>query len=151
TAPVDRVAERAEAGIPALLARLGEYLAIPAISCDPDHAADVRRLAARVRDDLQAIGLENARVLELPDALPLVAAEWLHAGDAAPAVLIYGHLDLQPVKGEPWKTEPHPATQIGDRLYARGAADDMGGWVSHMGALIAWMADSGPPCNVRLV
>ena len=53
----------------------------------------------------------------------------------APTVLIYGHLDLQPVKGEVWRTDPHVATRVGDRLYARGAADDMGGWVSHLAAL----------------
>jgi acetylornithine deacetylase/succinyl-diaminopimelate desuccinylase-like protein len=148
---VDQVAARAEASVDQLLARLTEYLAIPAISCDPDHAGDVRRLAARVRDDLQAMGLDRARVLELPDALPLVAAEWMKAGPDAPTVLIYGHLDLQPVKGEPWKTDPHVATILGERMYARGAADDMGGWVSHLGALMAWLAHGGPPCNVRLV
>ena len=29
------------------------------------------------------------------------------------------------------------ATKISLKLYARGAADDMGGWVSHLGALRA--------------
>lgn len=153
---VDAVAARAEAAIPALLDQLAQYLAIPAISCDVEHVHDVHRLAARVRDDLEALGLEHARVLEVPDALPLVAADWLYAGDDKPTVLIYGHLDLQPVKGEKWKTDPHKATIVqtpdGERMYARGAADDMGGWVSHLGALRAWFEETGGlPCNVRLV
>jgi acetylornithine deacetylase/succinyl-diaminopimelate desuccinylase-like protein len=148
---VESVAARAEAAIPALLDRLVGYLAIPAISCDPDHAHDVRRLAARVRDDLEHLGMDNARILDVPDALPLVVAEWLRA-PGRPTVLIYGHLDLQPVKGEKWETEPHKATIKGDRMYARGAADDMGGWVSHLGALRAWFEETGElPCNVRLV
>jgi len=80
-----------------------------------------------------------------------VIADWLHAGDDKPTVLVYGHLDLQPVAGEVWRTDPHEATVVGDRLYARGSADDMGGFVSHMVALRAWFAEGGPPCNVRLV
>ncbi|MEZ4235100.1 MAG: M20/M25/M40 family metallo-hydrolase [Myxococcota bacterium] len=149
---VDAVAARAASAVPGLLEQLTGYLAIPAISCDPDHAGDVRALAAKVRDDLQALGLRNARVLEVPDALPLVAAEWLDAGADKPTVLIYGHLDLQPVKGEVWDTDPHVATVKGDRMYARGAADDMGGWVSHIGCLKAWFDETGGlPCNVRVV
>jgi cysteinylglycine-S-conjugate dipeptidase len=149
---VDAVAARAEAAIPTLLERLREYLAIPAISCDAAHAGDVRALAARVRSDLESIGLDRARVLEIPDALPIVVAEWLRAGDDKPTVLIYGHLDLQPVKGEIWRTDPHRATVVGDRMYARGAADDMGGWISHIGSLRAWLDEAGAlPCNVRLV
>ncbi|MEM6927684.1 MAG: M20/M25/M40 family metallo-hydrolase [Myxococcota bacterium] len=148
---VDAVAARAEQALPEALEQLEAYLAIPAISCEEAHFADVRALATRVRDDLEAIGLENARVVEVDDALPMVVADWLHAGDDKPTVLIYGHLDLQPVAGEVWRTDPHQATVVGERLYARGAADDMGGWVSHMVALKAWFAQGGPPCNVRLV
>jgi cysteinylglycine-S-conjugate dipeptidase len=149
---VAAVAARAEAAIPQLLQQLTGYLAVPAISCDPAHADDVRALAARVRDDLARIGLANARVLELPDALPAVAAEWLDAGPDKPTVLIYGHLDLQPVKGEVWRTDPHVATIVGERMYARGAADDMGGWVSHLACLRAWLEETGSlPCNVRVL
>jgi len=146
------VAARAQEGVEAAIGRLSEYLTYPAISCDADHAADVRRLAARVRDDLAALGFSDARLLEVDGALPAVAAEWRTAGKDAPTVLIYGHLDLQPVKGETWNTPPHVATRVGDRLYARGAADDMGGWVSHLAALQAWIAEAGgPPCNIKLL
>ncbi len=148
---VDAVATRAEGLIPEALEQLSAYLAIPAISCEEEHFDDVRALAARVRDDLEAVGLEHAQVVEVDGALPMVVADWLHAGADKPTVLIYGHLDLQPVAGEVWRTDPHEATVVGDRLYARGSADDMGGWVSHLVALRAWFAEGGPPCNVRLV
>lgn len=145
-------ADRADRLIDPTLEQLAKYLTIPAISCDEAHFADVEKLAAVVRDDLEALGLDNARVLTLDGALPLVAAEWLRAGPDAPTVLIYGHLDLQPVKGEVWNTDPHVATIKGDRMYARGSADDMGGWVSHMAALQAWFeTNDGPPCNVKLI
>ncbi|MCB9665673.1 MAG: M20/M25/M40 family metallo-hydrolase [Alphaproteobacteria bacterium] len=150
------VAARVAEALPRTLERLKAYLAVPAISCEPAHHADVRRLAERIRDDLQALGLDRARVLDVTPgegvAMPLVAAEWLHAGPDVPTVLIYGHLDLQPV-GEPeWTTSPHEAVQRGDRLFARGAADDMGGWVSHLAAVEAWLAETGGlPCNLKLV
>lgn len=149
---VTAVAARAAEGIDAGLARLTEYLAIPAISCEEEHFEDVRALCHVVRDDLEALGMEHAQVLELDDALPLVVADWMHAGDDKPTVLIYGHLDLQPVKGEVWRTDPHVATEVDGRMYARGSADDMGGWVSHIVALRAWFDESGSlPCNVRVV
>lgn len=146
------VADRAAADLDRTLDQLCGYLRVPAISCQAENAEDVHRLARMVRDDLEALGLDRARVLELPDALPCVAAEWLHAGPAAPTVLVYGHLDLQPVKGEPWTSPPHEPTVRGGRLYARGAADDMGGWVSHLAALRAWFEEAhGLPCNIKLL
>jgi acetylornithine deacetylase/succinyl-diaminopimelate desuccinylase-like protein len=149
---VDTVASRALASVPAALQRLCGYLRTPAISCDPDHAADVRALAAQVAGDLGALGLDRARVLELPGALPIVAAEWLRAGPGRPTILVYGHLDLQPVKGEVWTSPPHEPTVRDGRLYARGAADDMGGWVSHIAALAAWFEVTGElPANVKVI
>ncbi len=132
--------------------RLSHYLRTPAISCDPAHHADVHTRATAIKGDLEQLGLDHVRICELDGALPLVAAEWRRAGTDKPTVLIYGHLDLQPVKGEPWKTPPHEPTRLGDRLYARGVADDMGGWVSHLAALEAWLSVTGElPLNVKLI
>jgi acetylornithine deacetylase/succinyl-diaminopimelate desuccinylase-like protein len=148
----ERVAERARAALPSTLERLKSYLRVPAISSDPERHADVRRLSEILVHDLTALGFDRARTLALDGALPITCAEHCRAGADKPTVLIYGHLDLQPVRGEPWRTPPHEATVIGDRLYARGAADDMGGWVSHLGALEAWLAETGElPVNVKLL
>jgi acetylornithine deacetylase/succinyl-diaminopimelate desuccinylase-like protein len=146
------IAAHAEAHFDETLAALEGYLRLPAISCDPEHHGDVRALAALIRDDLERMGFERARVCELDDALPMVAAEHLRAGADRPTVLIYGHLDLQPVRGEVWATPPHEPSRRDGRLYARGAADDMGGWVSHLAAIEAWLAVAGElPVNVKLV
>jgi acetylornithine deacetylase/succinyl-diaminopimelate desuccinylase-like protein len=148
----DTVAARADAAFERTIARLADYLRHPAISSDAAHAPDVRALAEHIRGDLEALGLDRARVLELDGALPCVAAERLRAGPDKPTVLIYGHLDLQPVAGEPWSTPPHEAITKDGRLYARGSADDMGGWVSHLAAIEAWLAEAGElPCNVKLL
>lgn len=150
---VDKVIARVERSFDATIAQLAEYLTYPAISRDPAHRGDVRALAERIRDDLEALGMQRARVLQVdhPDAHPAVAAEWMGA-PGKPTVLVYGHLDLQPV-GEPeWRTSPHTATVVGDRLYARGSADDMGGWVSHLAAIRAWFDETGGlPCNLKLL
>jgi len=145
------VAARARAQLPAAIEALSGYLRTPAISCDPAHHGDVRQLAAAIAADLTALGLDRARVLELPGALPCVAAEWMKA-PGKPTILVYGHLDLQPVKGEVWATPPHEPTIRDGRLYARGSADDMGGWVSHLAALRAWLEETGSlPANLKLL
>ena len=148
----DDVRHHADDHFDQTLARLCDYLRHPAISCDPEHADDVRRLASWIRDDLDALGFARSRVLELDGALPCVAAEKLDAGETRPTLLIYGHMDLQPVKGEPWLTPPHEPVEKDGRLYARGSGDDMGGWVSHLAAIEAWLAVAGElPLNVKLI
>ena len=137
---------------------LCSYLRSPAVSCDPAHHPDVQRLAEKIAVDMNALGLD-ARVLTLPPrddgkaTLPAVAASWLGAGPDAPTVLVYGHLDLQPVDGgDGWRTPPHEPTRVGDRLYGRGSSDDMGGWVSHFAAVEAWLQTEGKlPCNLRFI
>jgi acetylornithine deacetylase/succinyl-diaminopimelate desuccinylase-like protein len=149
---LDAVAARADAGVEPALEQLIAYLAIPAISCKPERAADVVRLADRVCADLAALGLDRARVLTVEGALPIVAAEWLRAEPGRPTILIYGHLDLQPADEDDWDAPPHSPRRVGDRLFARGSADDMGGWVSHFAALKAWFdVAGGPPCNIKLI
>jgi len=149
---IDDVIEHAMERFEATVAQLCGYLEIPAISCEAEHADDVRALAAKIRDDLEGLGMASCQVLELEGTLPIVTAEWMGAGPEAPTVLVYGHLDLQPVKGEVWRTPPHQATRVGDRLYARGSADDMGGWVSHIAAMEAWLAVTGTfPVNIKVV
>jgi acetylornithine deacetylase/succinyl-diaminopimelate desuccinylase-like protein len=149
------VVKKAQASLDPALARLAAFLKIPAISCDPEHKGDVRKLAEHVRADLEKVGFERCRLLDLAEkenAHPCVAAEWMKAGADKPTVLIYGHLDLQPVKGEPWDTAPHELVKKGERVYGRGSADDMGGWVSHLVALECWLSEAGSlPCNVKLL
>lgn len=149
---VSRVALAAERAMEGSLARLDRYLGFAPISSEPDAPKTVGALAAALRDDLEKIGFVNARVLTLPDALPCVAADWNKAGPNAPTVLIYGHFDVQPVKNEVWATAPHAIVRKGDRIFGRGSADDMGGWLSHLVAIEAWIAETGGlPCNLKLL
>jgi acetylornithine deacetylase/succinyl-diaminopimelate desuccinylase-like protein len=149
---VNRVAQVASEAAPQSFERLARYLSFAPISSDPSAASRLQELAQTLRADLEAIGLSNARVLEVPKAHPCVAAEWNKAGPGAPTVLIYGHFDVQPVAGEAWDTPPHTIVQKGDRLYGRGSADDMGGWLSHLVAIEAYLKEEGKlPCNLKLL
>lgn len=155
TSSADQVAERARAQLETTIAELCSYLAVPAISCDEAHHGDVARLAARISADLNSLGF-TSHVRHLEGALPLVAAERRCQRAGAPTLLVYGHFDLQPVRGEAWTTPPHEgtrkSTEDGERLFARGAADDMGGWVSHLAALRAWLEVTGDlPLHLRLL
>jgi cysteinylglycine-S-conjugate dipeptidase len=150
-----RVETRAQEAFENTITRLSQYLKIPAISCDRAHENDVKILAERILGDLSKLGFEG-HVRRLPEALPLVAAQKRSSLSNVPTLLIYGHLDLQPVRGESWSTPPHEAIRKigadGERLYARGAADDMGGWVSHLAALEAWLEVTGDlPVHVKLI
>ena len=152
---VSRVALAAEHAVEGSLARLGRYLAFAPISSDPAFKPKLAELAHVLKADLEKLGLARARVLDLPaeaNAHPCVAAEWMGAGPNAPTVLVYGHFDVQPVKGEAWDTDPHALVRKGDRLYGRGSADDMGGWLSHFVAMEAWFTETGKlPCNVKIL
>ena len=54
--------ERLEAAFPSLLEELTQLVAIPSVSSDPAHAADVERSAEHIRDRFAALGLE-AKIL----------------------------------------------------------------------------------------
>jgi acetylornithine deacetylase/succinyl-diaminopimelate desuccinylase-like protein len=130
------------------LARLADYVAIPAVSCEPGRAESVREMARTAAADLVAAGLQNVEVIEVEGALPSVRAD-LISDSSLPTVLIYGHFDQQPFEPELWESPPNTLTERDDRLYGRGSADDLGGWLSQVTAFRAWNAVGGAPVNVR--
>src|SRR3954468_12060848 len=108
-----------------ILDELKEFAAIPSVSTDPAHAADVQRAAAWVAAKLTAAGPFTVRTMPTPGA-SVVYAEWLGA-PGAPTVLVYGHYDVQPEDpAEKWVTPPFAPTLRDGRLYARGVSDDKG-------------------------
>lgn len=128
---------------------LVEFLRIPSISALPEHADDVRRAAEWLAARLAAAGLENVRVLPT-GGHPAVYGEWLHA-EGQPTVLIYGHLDTQPVDPlELWERPPFEPTIEGGRVYARGATDDKGNLLAPVLAMEALLRTTGRlPVNVK--
>lgn len=134
------------------LAELTEFLQIPSVSTDDAYTDDVRWAATWLAEKMRAAGLEHARLIET-ERHPLVYADWLHAGEDKPTVLIYGHYDVQPPDPvDLWDTPPF-APQVRDGfVYARGAADDKGQLYIHVKAVEAVLKTNGRlPVNVKFI
>ena len=131
---------------PALQADLEALVRIPSVSAaafDQAHVAASAEATARL---LRDAGLPDVQILSAPrpdgtPGAPAVVAR-RPAPEGAPTVLLYAHHDVQP-PGDPatWDTDPFEPTQVGERLYGRGAADDKAGIAAHLGALRALGAD----------
>ena len=127
--------------MPSVRADLEALVRIPSVSADPARADDVRRSAEATADLFRGEGFEDVRILSAAGGAPAVVAR-RPAPAGAPTVLLYAHHDVQPV-GDPadWDSEPFEPTERGDRLYARGAADDKAGIAAHLAAIRAHGAD----------
>jgi acetylornithine deacetylase/succinyl-diaminopimelate desuccinylase-like protein len=144
---------------------LKQWLAIPSVSADPARRDDVRRSAQWLAARLRATGFPVAEVWETGSAdpaggagLPAVFAEWPAADPAAPAVLVYGHHDVQPVEPlDEWHSPPFQPAERDGQLFARGACDDKGQVLFHDLGLRACLAAgataarTAPPVTVKLL
>jgi acetylornithine deacetylase/succinyl-diaminopimelate desuccinylase-like protein len=147
------VLDHLDANLDKSLERLFGLLRIKSISTDPAYAAECRRAADWLVDDLRTIGFDaSARDT---GGHPMVVAH--HDGDG-PHVLFYGHYDVQPVDPlELWKQDPFsPSVITGDRgqkvIAARGSSDDKGQLMTFVEACRAFKAVHGKlPCKVTLL
>jgi len=127
---------------------LEQLVRIPSIWADPAHADDTRRSAEAVAELARAAGAADVSVISAEGGAPAVVAHW-PAPEGQPTVLLYAHHDVQPTGGdEHWTTPPFEPTEREGRLYARGAADDKAGVMTHIATLRAY--DGHPPVGVTL-
>jgi len=128
-----------------------DILKIPSISSDPDHIADMQNMAEKLQAEMQTLGMHNAEIIPT-EGHPVVYSEWLEA-PGRPTLLIYGHYDVQPVDPvDLWSSPPFEPRIAGDRIFARGAADDKGQIYIHLKAIEAVLATTGKlPVNVKLI
>ncbi|MCW5250452.1 MULTISPECIES: dipeptidase [unclassified Streptomyces] len=133
---------------------LAAWLRIPSVSAQPDHAEDVRRSADWLAAKLRETGFPTVEVWPTPGA-PAVFAEWPAQDPGAPVVLVYGHHDVQPAAvGDGWDSDPFEPVVRGNRLYARGAADDKGQVFMHTLGVRAHLAATGrtaPAVTLKLL
>jgi len=148
---IDKVLDRLTRDENAALARLIDLVRIPSISTDPAHAADVRRAADWLAEDLREIGA-TAEVIGT-EGHPMVVGE---IGAGAPHLLFYGHYDVQPVDPlDLWERPPFdPAveeTAAGEVIRGRGTSDDKGQVMTFLEALRAWVGVHGrAPCRITV-
>jgi acetylornithine deacetylase/succinyl-diaminopimelate desuccinylase-like protein len=133
------------------VAELRDFCAIPSISAQPVHKADVERAARFAADRLASAGLANVAIHPTAGH-PVVTAGW-HGADHAPTVLVYGHYDVQPPEPlDAWQSPPFEPTARDDRLYARGASDDKGPLLIPILVAEAFLAVRGSlPVNLKFL
>ena len=155
TDPISAILQAADAGFDDSLQRLFNLLRIPSISTDPAFAGDVHRAADACVGVLGDLGFTaEARATA---GHPVVVARDHGAGPAAPTVLYYGHYDVQPPDPlDEWRTAPFdPVLENGpggQRIVARGAADDKGQLMTFIEAFRAWKRAAGSlPVNVTVM
>ncbi|SEQ40061.1 Acetylornithine deacetylase/Succinyl-diaminopimelate desuccinylase [Devosia sp. YR412] len=151
---LDAVLAQADANLDASLERLFELIRIPSVSTEPAYAADCRRAAEWLKDQLAALDFD-ATVRDTAGH-PMVVGHGPKV--AGPHVLFYGHYDVQPV--DPlhlWNTqpfEPSLAPQPDGETYilGRGASDDKGQLLIFVEACRAWKAVTGTlPIQVSML
>ena len=149
-APVlDHVLNHIAATRAAAHARLFEFLRIPSVSAQPDHAADCVRAADWAAEHLRGSGFTASIVPT--GGHPVVVAH--HPGTArgqaaGPHLLFYGHYDVQPAEPlELWHSPAFEPTIVqgphGPRVVARGAVDDKGQVSMWLEAFRAWHEVAG--------
>ena len=132
-----------------ILAELIDFAAIPSVSTDPAHAADMAAAAQWVASALEAAGPFTVRTLATAGN-PVVFGEWLGATGRL-TVLVYGHYDVQPADPlEKWQSAPFTPTVRDGRLYARGVSDDKGPMLIPIKVAESFFAVAGAlPINVK--
>ena len=131
--------------------RWKEFVRIPSVSAQPEHADDCRRAADWLAEDLSAAGLQHVSV-DQTAGHPIVYGDWLGAA-GAPTVIAYGHYDVQPADSiELWETPPFEPVVRGDRMFGRGAEDNKSCVQMHVRAIEALLATRGQlPVSIKLV
>ncbi|SDS87638.1 dipeptidase [Microlunatus soli] len=138
-----------ERELPGVLATLKDHVAIPSVSADPGRDDQVRASADFVAAQLRSLGAAEVTISSVDGGKPAVIAHF-PAPAGQPTVCLYAHHDVQPEGDRSlWDTgDPFVQTQVGERVFGRGVADDKGGLAMHLAALRAF--GGKPPVGVTL-
>ncbi len=101
-----------DGGVEGTLARL---VGFPTVS---DRSVDA--MAAYLAERAEAAGFRVERFETSPGKCNVVAAAGPPGTDG---LVLSGHMDVVPVEGQPWTSDPFSLTRRGDRLHGRGACD----------------------------
>jgi acetylornithine deacetylase/succinyl-diaminopimelate desuccinylase-like protein len=133
--------------MPGVRADLEDLVRIPSVWADPARRHEVQRSAGQVAELLRAAGFAEVDIVAEGGAPAVIAHH--PAPPGAPTVLLYAHHDVQPEGDvDAWTSAPFEPTERGERLYARGVADDKAGIAAHLAAFRAH--EGNPPVGVTV-
>ena len=129
---------------------LAEVIRIPSVSAEAAHADDVRRAGEWVCDYVRAAG-GTAELAPFGERFLALGELRASSGAAdAPAVLVYGHFDVQPPAPlELWESDPFELAVRDGWAYGRGIADDKGQLYLLLRAATELAREGALPVNVR--
>ncbi len=145
----DPVLDHIDRELPQSLSRLFEILRFPTVATDPRHNADCVKAAEWIAGELRGLGFEAA--LRETTGQPVVIGRYAppKATKKTPHILFYGHYDVQPADPyDLWTSAPfEPVIRKGKdgkkRIFARGACDDKGQFMTFLEATRAHLAVHG--------
>lgn len=135
-----------------------ELLKFKSVGADPECFRDCVDCASWLRRWLGKLGFEGEMLYPEVSAAsggrmppPILFAE--RKGDeGAPALLVYGHYDVQPADPvSEWKTPPFEPTVDNGRIYCRGAQDDKGQFFAFLCGVRDYLAGDGPRPTLKVV
>ena len=134
------------------LDQLKEYLKIPSVSAQSNHAGDIQQCADWLVDNCKSIGLTTRKIKTAGN--PVILAKTPRRGKSnKPHFLVYGHYDVQPP--DPlnlWTTPPFEPRIDGDKLIARGATDNKGQHFAHLKAVESYLKTGTElPCDITFM
>jgi acetylornithine deacetylase/succinyl-diaminopimelate desuccinylase-like protein len=134
----------------ALRDQLAEFISIPSVSADVDHATDIVAAAEWVAGHIRRTGGTVDLVPGGTRPLVIGKVDASARPESAPTILCYAHFDVQPADPlELWESPPFELTHRDGRLFARGVADDKGNMFVLVEA-VRQLAEAGElPVNVR--
>ncbi len=146
----EKVLAYLEANLSHHVEQLCDFLRIPSISSQSDHADDTRRAAQFVAGELEELGL-TVEIIEM-GGHPLVYAQ-TELKPERKTLLFYGHYDVQPVDPlDLWDNPPFDPVIKDGVIYARGSSDDKGQVYTHIKALEAYIRTGEElPVNVKFI
>jgi len=122
---------------------LFDFLRIPSVSADLKYKKNVEDAANWLQTLLSESGFQAETITTKGN--PLVFAETPPV-PGGKTILVYGHYDVQPADPlDLWKTPPFEPTVRHGNVYARGATDDKGQFMTHLFAAEAYLKHANPP------
>jgi acetylornithine deacetylase/succinyl-diaminopimelate desuccinylase-like protein len=144
------IRSRAADMMPQLMIELERLVRIPSVAFPGYPSQPIEQMAAETLRLFRRAGFANAEMQDVPTGYPPIYGE-VAGPDGSPTVMLYAHYDVQPATPQQgWTSDPWTAVRKDDgRIYGRGAADDKGGLVIHLGTMKVF--DGKPPCTVKLI